>query len=142
MYLDKAVEKLTEAYSIDPGNPDSSYKLSVAYFLGNDCVRASEYLNMAEELGSPIITEAYKIELEEKCSDGNLDCSGLKTGRFRNTDERYGVTIIERTEKFQIEEDPETGHKLKLEITWIDDCTYQLKPVEVLEGPENGNCLQ
>ena len=90
---------------------------------------------MAEELGSPNITEAYKIELEEKCSDGNLDCSGLKTGRFRITDERYGVTIIERTEKFQIEEDPETGHNLKLEITWIDDCTY----VEVLEGPEKRN---
>jgi Tfp pilus assembly protein PilF len=135
--LDKAIEKLSKAYSFNPKNTNSSYKLSICYLYKNDCSKANEFLNASEELGNPNITVAYKNELEEKCSQNNMDCSTLKTGKFEINDEISGITKIERTEQFQIEENTKLGYKLKLKVTWINDCTYQLQPIEDLLNPEN-----
>lgn len=135
--LDIAIEKLFAAYEINPKNPSSSYKLSICYLYKDDCMKSKEYLKISEELGNSNITEAYKIELEEKCQSKDLNCSSIKTGRFKIEDERVGNTFIERTKKFQIEENPKTGYKIKLKVTWIDECTYQLKPLEYLQNPNN-----
>ena len=137
--LDKAIEKLAEAYSINPDDPNSSYKLSICYLYKDECEKAKEYLQVSEKIGNPNITESYKSELQEKCGLSNINCSSIKTGKFMSFDEVVGETIIERTEKYQIEENKKHGYKLKLEVTWIDACTYQLKPVADLLNPENIN---
>lgn len=54
--LDKAIEKLSKAYSINPYNPNSSYKLSICYLYKGNCVKAYEYLELSEKLGNPNIT--------------------------------------------------------------------------------------
>ncbi|CAN5797411.1 hypothetical protein BH11BAC7_BH11BAC7_05210 [soil metagenome] len=38
--------------------------------------------------------------------------------------------IITRDDKYQIETDPATGTYVKMSITWISDCTYQLRLVK------------
>jgi tetratricopeptide (TPR) repeat protein len=136
-YLDKAIEKLSIAYQINPKNSNSSLKLSICFMYKENCEKAIEYLEIAERLGNPNITDQYKNELEETCRVKDLDCSDIKTGKFKHLSEEYGETIIERTIEYQIEESIKYGDKIKLKITWIDDCTYQLQPVEDLSNPEN-----
>lgn len=135
--LDKAIEKLLLAYEINPENANSSYKLSICYLYKENCIKANDYLSTSENLGNPNITDAFKLELEEKCSKINLDCSSIRTGKFKLSDETSGVTIIERADQFQIEENSKHGYKLKFEVAWINECTYQLEPVEDLLNPEN-----
>ncbi len=135
--LDKAIEKLSDAYSINPNNSNASYKLSICYLYKDSCEKAKEYLELSEKIGNPNITDSYKAELEEKCSQRVVDCSSIRTGKFKSQDVESGETIIVRTEKYQIEENNKYGYKLKLEVTWLDDCTYQLKPVEDMLNQEN-----
>ncbi len=134
-FLDKSIELLSEAYAVDPDNANSSYKLSICYMYQNNCEKATEYLSLSEEIGNPNITESFKLELEEKCTEADFDCSGIRTGKFRSYDEEAGETIIERTEEYQIEENTKQGYTLKLEVIWLDDCTYQLKPVPGSDDP-------
>jgi hypothetical protein len=56
-----------------------------------------------------------------------IDCGKFKTGSFRNIDSLTGDTFIERTEKYQIEYIKAIEVEIKLEITWLDECTYRLK---------------
>ncbi len=135
--LDIAIDKLLTAYEINSKNPNSSYKLSICYLYKGNCTKAYDFLKISENLGNSNITDAYKNELEEKCRQQNLDCSSVKTGKFKSSDEIVGETIIERTDQFQIEENKKHAYKLKLKVTWINDCTYQLEPVEDLLNPEN-----
>ena len=55
----------------------------------------------------------------------DLDCQKFRTGNFLNVDDKNGNTIIKRTEKYQFET-KSSGIRIKLKITWIDDCTYRL----------------
>ncbi len=57
----------------------------------------------------------------------NLDCSKLKTGYFLNIDSSTGNTFIKRTDMYQYETDVNSGVKIKLQIVWLNDCTYKLK---------------
>jgi len=102
-----------------------------------DYIKVNDYLKIPEKLGNSNITNAFKYELKEKCSQNYLDCSSVKTGKFKLPDEIVGETIIERSDKFQIEENKKYGFKLKLKVTWINDCTYQLEFIEDLLNPEN-----
>lgn len=56
-----------------------------------------------------------------------VDCSEVKTGKFRLMDEEIGTTLIKRTKTKQIENNKELKVKAKYDVVWIDDCTYQLK---------------
>ncbi|WP_228453336.1 hypothetical protein, partial [Chryseobacterium sp. CH1] len=38
-----------------------------------------------------------------------------------------GITVIDRSSKFQIETNEKMGYKARYDIHWIDDCHYQLK---------------
>ncbi|WP_299156412.1 hypothetical protein [uncultured Tenacibaculum sp.] len=69
----------------------------------------------------------------------NVNCSSFKIGKYRIVDKLSGVTDIERTSKYQIEENKKHKYKIKLSVTWINDCTYQLKVVEDLMNPQNKN---
>lgn len=60
----------------------------------------------------------------------SLDCTDFKTGHFETYDKDHPSTMVVRTRKFQKEYVPETGVKIKLGISWMDDCTYKLKFVK------------
>ncbi len=137
--LNSAIEKLSEAYEMNSSNPNASYKLSICYLYKEDCEKANYYLQISENLGNNNITESYKNELKLKCGTKNLDCSSIKTGKFKIVDELSGLTEIERNSDFQIEENKKLNYKLKLSVTWIDNCTYVLKPVEDLLNPDNND---
>ena len=63
-----------------------------------------------------------------------LDCKLIHEGTFRLVDSLAGTTIIKRTKDFQIEENSNMGVKMIFDIKWIDDCTYELRPKEVVKG--------
>ncbi|MDC9722948.1 MAG: hypothetical protein PSN34_09290 [Urechidicola sp.] len=137
--LDSAIKKLKEAYDINSLNSNASYKLSICYLYKNDCEKAKHFLEVSVNLDNKNITESYKNELNLKCETKNIDCASIKIGKFKIEDEISGLTEIERYSNFQIEENKKYGYKLKLQITWLDNCTYQLKPIEGLLNPENKN---
>jgi hypothetical protein len=60
-------------------------------------------------------------------SGQDLPCDTFKTGYFQNIDSVLGSTFIKRTANYQYEMHKSTGAKIKLAITWMDDCTYRLK---------------
>jgi len=135
--LDIAIEKLHRAFEINASNPNASYKLSICYLYQENCEKANHFLEISEKLGNANITESYKDELQSKCGNKNLDCSSVKVGKFKTEDEVSGLTEIERNTEFQIEENKEHNYKLKFKVTWLDNCTYQLKPIEDLRNPGN-----
>jgi len=134
--LDLALNKFTTSYKINPNYASTTYKLSILYLLKNDCENSSKFLTLTKENNNDLITQDYLNEFNLKCRKNELDCSDIKTGKFRIDDEASGITFIMRTKKFQIEENKEFGYKLKLSVTWLDECTYQLKAVEDLLNPE------
>lgn len=52
-------------------------------------------------------------------------CKDFKTGKFQIIEKGKVTTLIERNESIQIERSGKI--EVKLEIKWIDDCTYRLK---------------
>ncbi|NJB71163.1 tetratricopeptide (TPR) repeat protein [Saonia flava] len=130
--LEDAIEKLTSAYQANPKNPNASYKLSICYLNKKNCQEAKRFLGISDRLGNGNITESYRNELSQKCASQTNNCSSVKVGSFKTVDDWSGETLITRTKKYQIEENKEHGYKLKLKVTWIDDCTYQLKPIKDL----------
>jgi Tfp pilus assembly protein PilF len=67
--LDFAIEKLSKAYSVNPDNPNSSYKLSICYLYKDNCEKSKEYLELSEKIGNPNITESFnkRKKKERKC---------------------------------------------------------------------------
>ena len=53
-------------------------------------------------------------------------CVDFKTGYFQNIDSRDSSNFIKRTKDYQYEHEKSSGVKLKLKVTWIDECTYRL----------------
>lgn len=134
--LDLSLNKLLESYEINPTYSSTTYKLSILYLLKEDCENSRKFLDLTKEIDRELITQEYMNEFNLTCRKDELDCSKIRTGKFKIEDELSGVTLITRTEDFQIEENKELNQKLKLSITWLDDCTYQLKPVEDLLDPK------
>lgn len=133
--LDLGLKKLKESFQVNPNYASTTYKLSILYLLQNDCVNSEKFLDLTKVNNSGLISKSYLNEFNFKCRENDLDCSEIRTGKFRIQDENSGITIITRTDKFQIEENEKLGYKWKLSVTWINDCTYQLKPVEDLLDP-------
>lgn len=139
-YLDQAIEKIESAYKVNPENSNATYKLSICYFYKGECAKAKEFLSESEKQGNPNITDGYRLELEETCRPEDLDCSSVRIGKFKTVDDRLSETVIDRGEEFQVEKSPVDGFQIKLKVTWIDGCTYQLEPVmgeEMLVDEEN-----
>ncbi len=61
-------------------------------------------------------------------------CRSLREGTFKVTTKESGTTLIRRTKKLQIEENAFLKYKLIFDITWINDCVYELRPKELIEG--------
>jgi tetratricopeptide (TPR) repeat protein len=65
--LKNSVKYLEKSYSIDERNSDTIYKLSIInMYLGN-CKKANKYLDKADKMKNPNITEEFKAELKQKC---------------------------------------------------------------------------
>jgi len=65
--LNNSVKYLEKAYSIDEKNSDTIYKLSIINMYLGDCKKANKYLDKADKMKNPNITEEVKAELKQKC---------------------------------------------------------------------------
>jgi len=76
--------------------------------------------------------------LTEGCNAQELKCKEFHQGTFINApDGKSTGTIIKRNEIFQIEIHEERGLETKDMITWLDDCTYKLSPVDKNQNNTN-----
>ena len=62
------------------------------------------------------------------------DCKSLHTGSFKVFTKESGTTYIKRTKTQQVEKNEDLGYEIIFDITWIDDCTYELRPKELIKG--------
>jgi len=62
------------------------------------------------------------------------DCKSLHTGSFKVFTKESGTTYIKRTKKYQTEKNDNLGYEVVFDITWIDECTYELRPKELIKG--------
>lgn len=65
--LDLAIELFEKSYSVDPKNQNTLFKVSVCYFMKNECGRAWKYYNECKELGGKPITKGYTEALTQNC---------------------------------------------------------------------------
>jgi hypothetical protein len=59
-------------------------------------------------------------------------CASLHEGKFKLSEKELGITTITRNEKYQTEANP--SFNIIFSITWVDECTYELRPVKVIKG--------
>lgn len=69
-HLESAIRYLVKSYQLDPGNQNTSFKLSVCYWYKSDCSNALKYHDACKKLGGKPITEDYTRALMQKCGPG------------------------------------------------------------------------
>ena len=62
------------------------------------------------------------------------DCKSLRTGSFKIFTKEAGTSYIQRTKDEQIEKSDDQGYEIIFDITWINDCTYELRPKKLIKG--------
>jgi hypothetical protein len=62
------------------------------------------------------------------------DCKSLHHGVSKLISKTSGITIITRTKDIQIEENEGLGFKIIYSVIWVDDCTFELRPLELVKG--------
>ncbi|WP_316823094.1 hypothetical protein [Pedobacter gandavensis] len=67
--LNNAIVLLEESYVLNSKNQNTLFKLSICYFLQNDCKKAKKYYIECMNLGGKPITIEYTNALNEKCKD-------------------------------------------------------------------------
>ena len=128
--IEEAISIFKRSFDIDPTYESTTYKLSISYLLLKDCENARKFLKITQDLGGNNITNDYLTDFNLSCKQENMDCSRLKTGKYKIEDERTGTTLIERNEEFQFEVNEKYNYNSKLKIKWLDDCTYQLSSLD------------
>lgn len=66
--LDAAITYLTTSYGYDPIDLNTTYKLSICYWIQGDCTKAWKYYDECTELGGNPITEDFTNDLKTKCA--------------------------------------------------------------------------
>lgn len=66
--LNTAIELLTTSYRIDAANMNTTYKLSICYFLKKDCTNAWKFYNECMKWGGKPIEEGYTETLKKQCN--------------------------------------------------------------------------
>ena len=61
-------------------------------------------------------------------------CKSLHIGTFKVSTKETGTTFIKRTEKIQIEKNDYLGYEVIFDITWTNECTYELRPKKLIKG--------
>lgn len=64
--------------------------------------------------------------------DTKMQCRSVHIGEFWTESEALGVTIITRTNKYQVEINAKKNIHYKYKVSWIDDCSYRLDFLEKL----------
>jgi len=67
--LNNAIDLLKKSYAIDNKNVNTTYKLSICYFLNKDCANAWKYYNECKKLGGQPIAENYTTALKNMCGN-------------------------------------------------------------------------
>lgn len=67
--LNNAIPLLEQSYAIDSRNQNTLFKLSVCWFLKNDCKKARRYYNECMDLGGKPVTVEFTTALKEKCKE-------------------------------------------------------------------------
>lgn len=65
--LDLAIANLTRSYQLDSKDQNTSFKLSICYFLQGDCEDAWRYYNECKAQGGRPITDDYTSDLARRC---------------------------------------------------------------------------
>jgi tetratricopeptide (TPR) repeat protein len=66
--LNTAINLFTSSYKIDATNMNTSYKLSVCYFLSKDCANAWKFYNECMKQGGKPIVKEYTEALKKMCN--------------------------------------------------------------------------
>jgi len=66
----------------------------------------------------------------------DTECGQFKNGKFKIVDNELGNSIIERNGSTQIEYGEKSKLKMKFKVRWINDCTYTLELIKVMENPK------
>ncbi len=66
-HLATAIKYMAKSYALDNSDPNTAFKLSVCYFLQNDCKNAREYYAKCKSLGGQPITEDFTKALDALC---------------------------------------------------------------------------
>ncbi len=67
-FLDTAISTLNKSYTIDAKDPNTSYKLAVAYFSKSDCKMAIDFLKKCDALGGAPVENDFRVALNELCN--------------------------------------------------------------------------
>ena len=81
---------------------------------------------LALMLSSAISCKTDKESVEEDELVEVLDCSSVKTGKFKYANPAYGEWIIDRNETTSIEISETDDLKIYSDVVWITDCEYEL----------------
>ena len=65
------------------------------------------------------------------------DCKKFHNGKFYIQKDGITGTTIERLGNVQFETDESQGLRIQLEVNWLDECTYTLRLVEVIQNDNN-----
>jgi len=65
--LDTAISYMTRSYKLDPEDQNTTFKLSILYWIKGDCSNAWKYYDECLKYGGEPITEEYTIDLKKKC---------------------------------------------------------------------------
>lgn len=65
--LDSAIVYMNKSYQLDNKDQNTLYKLSICYWLNDDCDNAWKYYDECKVLGGQPITEDYTNDLKKKC---------------------------------------------------------------------------
>ena len=65
--LDSAITYLFKSYQLDKKEQNTTFKLSICYWIKGDCNKAWKFYDECKELGGQPITEAYTNDLKKKC---------------------------------------------------------------------------
>jgi len=65
--LSSAIDLFSKSYSVDSTNQNTSYKLSVAYFIAKDCENALKFFDICKKLGGKPIRKEYDTALHNDC---------------------------------------------------------------------------
>ena len=67
VHLDSAITYMTQSYKLEPKDQDTTFKLSILYWIKGDCENAWKYFDACVKYGGRPITEAYTKDLKNKC---------------------------------------------------------------------------
>jgi len=67
--FNKALILFQKSYSIDPSNQNTTYKMSVLYFINDDCKNAQKYFEECKKQGGQPIDPEYEKAIKEKCGN-------------------------------------------------------------------------